>query len=285
MTAAEIFDRGYRHYDGERHGTAGSMKSVARHAARSVLGIGRPGRFKILPILIIAAAYVPSIIYLGLSIWLPDEFADSIVPRYSDAIFAVLPQLIVFSAFLVPGVLVRDRRDGMLALYLSTPLSRWTYIAAKTLAVFALMLIVTLGPALLQFLGATVQGNGPDGFGSWIATAGRIGLSGAVVAVMLGSIALAVSSIATRPAFASVGTIVVLSGITALGVALGENGFSDYWFGIAILTIAADVVYVIFGETPEVDNPAWFIVCATLAWIAVSWAVIWYRYRRVEATK
>ena len=46
MTAAEIFDRGYRRFDGERAGVGKAVRSVAWHTIRSILGLGRKGRHK-----------------------------------------------------------------------------------------------------------------------------------------------------------------------------------------------------------------------------------------------
>ena len=61
MTAAEIFDRGYRTFDGERAGVGKAVRSVAWHTIRSILGLGRKGRHKVFPIIVAVVAFLPSI--------------------------------------------------------------------------------------------------------------------------------------------------------------------------------------------------------------------------------
>ena len=54
-----------------------------------------------------------------------------------------------------------DRRNGMLAMYLSTPLHRGTYLTAKVIAVVGTLGLVTLGPPILVLLGLHVRRLGP----------------------------------------------------------------------------------------------------------------------------
>ncbi len=72
MTAAEIFDRGYRTFDGERAGVGKAVRSVARHTIRSILGLGRKGRHKVFPIIVAVVAFLPSIGFLALSVLIGD---------------------------------------------------------------------------------------------------------------------------------------------------------------------------------------------------------------------
>ena len=72
MTAAEIFDRGYRRFDGERAGVGKAVRSVAWHTIRSILGLGRKGRHKVFPIIVAVVAFLPSIGFLALSVLIGD---------------------------------------------------------------------------------------------------------------------------------------------------------------------------------------------------------------------
>ena len=51
MTEAqgEVFDLGYQRYDGPREGRARGRRAIFETGVRTVLGIGRGGRAKILP--------------------------------------------------------------------------------------------------------------------------------------------------------------------------------------------------------------------------------------------
>ena len=60
MSDARILDRGYRRYEGERSGVAGAVRSVAWHTVRSILGLGRKGRHKVFPIIVLVISFVPA---------------------------------------------------------------------------------------------------------------------------------------------------------------------------------------------------------------------------------
>jgi len=46
---AQIYERGYRRYEGERTGVPGAVKTLVAHSVRAVLGLGRSARHKIMP--------------------------------------------------------------------------------------------------------------------------------------------------------------------------------------------------------------------------------------------
>lgn len=286
MTQAQIFSRGYREYTGPRTGVRGAIRSVAWHSSRSVLGIGRPGRFKVIPILIVLLAYVPSIVFVGLSILIGGELFDAVAPAYSDIIANVIFPVLLFASFVIPGVLVRDRRDGMLSMYLSTPMQRSSYIVAKSVAVFTVMLAVTLGPSLLQLLGYTFAGVGPDGFDGWIATIVRMLVSGVFVAVVLGTIGMAASSTTDRPMFASVGIVLMFLISAAASATLIESGASPYIGAIGLIESIADAVQWIFGDpTSEMRPPGWYSFAACVAWTTLAAGITWSRYRKMVAIR
>ncbi|MBT5140617.1 MAG: hypothetical protein HOM37_16330, partial [Acidimicrobiaceae bacterium] len=62
---AEIFDRGYRRFEGERSGVPGAMRSVVWYTTKSMLGIGRKGRHKIFPVVVAVIAFLPTMIIFG----------------------------------------------------------------------------------------------------------------------------------------------------------------------------------------------------------------------------
>ena len=65
----------------------------------------------------------------------PNEIAD-----YASYYGFITAAILLFAGLVAPEVLVGDRRNGMLATYLSTPLHRGTYLVAKAAAV-----LLTLG--------------------------------------------------------------------------------------------------------------------------------------------
>src|SRR5437764_383252 len=70
---ARIIDRGYRPYDGPRLGAAGAVRSLIRHTAQRVMGLRRPFQYKVLPLLSAGIAYVPAIVFVGLSALIKDD--------------------------------------------------------------------------------------------------------------------------------------------------------------------------------------------------------------------
>ena len=284
-SSAQILDRGYRKYEGERRGVAGAMRSVAWHTTRSILGLGRPARHKVFPIIVFVIAFLPSIAFLGLSILLGD-FGDELRPEYWELFnLAVFPS-ILFASMVAPEALVRDRRDGMFALYLSTPLTRPTYLGAKVLAVLGCMSIITVGPPLLLLLGYTVQSQGPEGIDGWLWVAARIGFAGIVVAAVYAAIGLAAAALTDRRAFASVAAILVLLGGLIAGGALVEGAeLAREYFLVSPVTTALEVAPRTFGgESEEMFGVSTGLVAAVAAgWIALCSAIVAWRYREMEA--
>ena len=196
-------------------------------------------------------AYVPAIVFVGLSVLIQDTLLANanLVPTYSDYYSFISAAIVVFSAFVAPELLCTDRRTGMLGLYLASPLTRNSYLAAKAIAVVALLALVTLGPPLLMMIAFTLIGTGPDGPAAVARILGEILLGGAVVALLHASLSLAASSTTTRKAAASAGVILVLLASTAVSDAL-VNGAdaSPNLFCLNLLQMPFELVRRIFGD-------------------------------------
>ncbi len=287
MTAAEIFDRGYRKYDGQRAGLGGAMRSLTWHTTRSILGLGRPARHKVFPIIVIVIAFLPAIIFIGIAALFPvDLFEGEIIPPFYELAQSSWLSIILFSAMVVPEALVRDRRDGMYALYLSTPLTRATYLLGKIGAVLGTLAIVTAGPALLMLLGFTFEGAGPEGFVNWTKTAAQIVLGGVGITVVFAAVSLAAASLTDRRAFASVAVILVLLGSPAVSSALVEGAdMTERLEAFNVILIALEAAPRAFGERSEdlgtMSNSLFAL--STTGWIGGSAALVWGRYRRLGA--
>ena len=57
-----IHDIGYRHYDGERGGRPAIRRAMYVESARGAYGLGRAGRTKVMPALLLAAICLPALI-------------------------------------------------------------------------------------------------------------------------------------------------------------------------------------------------------------------------------
>lgn len=285
MSDAQILDRGYRRFEGRRAGVAGAMRSVAWHTVRSILGLGRKGRHKVFPIIVLVVAFVPAVAFLAISVLLGD-FGDELRPEYWEFFGFSFVATVVFVALVAPEAIVRDRRDGMFALYLSTPLSRPTYVLAKVVAVLGTMSLVVLGPPVLWLLGYTFQSQGPDGVFDWLGVMGRLLLAGLVVCIVYTAVSLGVSSLTDRRAFASIAVVFVMLGSTIVANVLVEvAGMAEQWRALDPLGIALEVAPRLFGDRgPDMgDIATWLVVLACLGWAGFGSAVLAIRYRKLAA--
>jgi len=278
---AQIAARGFQPYVGERSGVPGAIRSVTWQAMRSTLGLGRPAKNKIFPVISVAIAYVPAIVFIGLAVLIPSGIVDG--PTYPEYYGFVTSAIVLFAALVAPEVLVADRRNGMLAMYLSTPLHRGTYLVAKMLAVVVTLGLVTLGPPILVLLGYTFDGSGPDGLGNWLIVLVRIILSGVAVSGALTAISMAASCLTDRRAFAAIGVVLVVLATPILAGALVDGAeLSENWRLIDVFSMPFELVFRIFGDPgnfPAVSTAA--VIGVNLAWTVGGFSVVAWCYSRL----
>lgn len=285
MSDARILDRGYRKYEGARSGLRGSVRSLAWHTTRSILGLGRPARHKVFPAIVMVVAFVPSLAFLAIAILIGD-LGQEVRPEYWEFFGFSFTAALLFTALVSPEAIVRDRRDGMYSLYLSTPLTRPTYLAAKVAAVLGTLSIIVIGPALLAFLGYTVQSMGPDGFPAWLGVAARIAVGGVCIGLVYSAVSMAAASVTDRRAFASVAVILVMLGSSiAVGVMVDAAELTSYLRLLDPLSTPLELPARMFGDrTPEYEDIGTpLVVVANLAWVAAGAGVVAARYRKLQA--
>lgn len=288
MTDARIVDRGYRPYDGPRLGTRGAVRTLVRHTVERVLGLRRSGWAKVLPVLGAAIAYVPAVVFVGITALVPDErLRDLILPSYGEYYGFITSALVLFAAFVAPEALCPDRRTGLLGLYLAAPLTRTSYLGAKVAAVYGLVLVTTLGPPLLLLVANVLQGVGPAGVGDLAVLAGRVVVSGLVVGAVYTAVPLGIASLTAKRALAAAGvlSVIVISG--AVTGALHEWGGAPDWVLAFNLTAAPfELVRRIYGEAGALPGVPTAVLAATTAGYTVAgFGLAWWRYQRVEVTR
>jgi ABC-2 type transport system permease protein len=281
---AQIVERGFQRYEGRRSGVPGAVRSVSWQSIRATLGLGRPARNKIFPVIAVVIAYLPAIVFVGVAVLIPGDVLDpEDVADYPGYYGFIILAIVLFTALVAPEVLVSDRRNGMLAMYLSTPLDRRTYLVAKALAVAAMLGLVTLLPPVLMLIGYTVENSGPDGLQGWLLTLGRIVLSGVAISAALAAVSMAASSLTDRRAFAAIGIVLLLFATPTLATALVEGAdLSPYWRLVDISTMPFELVFRIFGDPgnfPELST--WAVLASNMVWTVGGVAVVWWRYSRL----
>jgi ABC-2 type transport system permease protein len=285
VSDARILDRGYRRFDGRRSGVAGAVRSVAWHTVRSILGLGRSARHKVFPVIVLVVAFVPAIAFLAISVLLGD-FGDELRPEYWEFFGFSFVATIVFVALVAPEAIVRDRRDGMFALYLSTPLTRTTYVMAKVIAVLGTMSLIVLGPPVLWVLGYTFQSQGPDGVVDWLGVMARLLLAGAVICIVYTAVSLGVASLTDRRAFASIAVVFVMVGSAIVANLLVDVAdLTEQWRLLDPLGVALELAPRLFGDRSEGarDVETWLVVVGCLGWTGFGAGLLAGRYRKLAA--
>ena len=283
---AQLFDLGYRGYDGPRERPARAIPILAVFTMRRVLGLGRGGRHKVLPAITLAIAYLPALVSVAVAAIVDVLEPDDLI-SYGNYTFFIGSALALFAALVAPEALCPDRRTGMLGLYLAGPLDRNRYLLAKGIGVLAVMLLITVGPMLFMFGANVLAGFGPSA-GDTPLLVLRIFASGIATALLYVSLSMAVSSFTTRRAAAAVGVVLLL--LLPLTVIEGAIESADAPNALALLNfpiVAADLAFRIFGEVPDDNGPiealsTWAVAGGLGAAVVAGAFVCWYRYRRIE---
>ena len=289
---AEIFDRGYRAYDGPRTGVNTGMKAVGVATVQRALGMRRKFRFKIVPMLTTLIAYVPALAFMGIAILLPSELAGEVVPEYSGYYGLISITMILLTAFVVPEVMGSDRRTGLFGLYMASPLTRWHYLAAKFLAILGVLSLVTFLPSVFQLVGYSFLELGPDGFVEILETLGKIFLSGLILSVFFALLGMAAATLTNRHVFASAGIVLLIVATGVFTGIIGETTEAPEWIGLfSLLDIPLELILRLWGEPfPDFEAPiegvsnlasfgVWAGACAIFAAIVIA------GYHRLEVTK
>lgn len=287
MRGARIHERGFVHYVGPRGGPHTALRSLVWHSARRLLGLKRRARAKALPIVAGLIAYLPAIVFIGLAALVPRELGELLIPGTEAYLGFILPSVYLFAALGAPGILCPDRREGTLALYLASPLTRDTYLTAKAAALVGFLAIVTIGPALLLLVGLSAVDAGPSGAIGVVVAVGRAVAAGSVIAAVVTGLTMALASLTDRHATASGFIILWLLASRALVDGLLLEGL-DAPTPVALLDIsdlALEFSARVYGTTSEFDVGFGLVLLAAAAWIVLTGSFARWRYHRLQVTR
>jgi hypothetical protein len=275
---AMIADRRFQHYTGPRLGIPSAFLSLVLYSFGWVLGWKRSVRYKVVPALMLGAAFLPAVIVVVAAAVVP---ASVTLPTYTDLYGFILTAIYIFVALTAPELICPDRRYGTLRMYVTSNLNAPTYVAAKLLAIWAVLAIVTIGPVLFQFAGYTFVGRGAGNVGDALRTLAQVFGGGLTMAIFFGTVALAASSLTDRNSFASAGIILgfVLSA-AAIGILQGVLKAPDWVTLLAPNQLPQEAVNRIYrGVTTHPNLPDWEVAAACAGWVLGGLAVLALRYR------
>lgn len=289
--SARIIDRGYQHYQGARLGLTHSVWVMFSAALKRGLGLRRSFRHKLMPWLLIGIAFLPPVVILGIQIVFgiaaPSPYLR-IYPRI-DLVF------ILFAGLVAPDLICADRRERVISLYFSAPITRLHYIASQVASLVALMLLITLVPYVILFFGQALLSPAFSTFVSnnqsdlW-----HVMITGTVVAFYFGTLAMAVAAFTDRRAYATGGFLglVLVSGIA--GGVLARLHFNGHeWFSLVdIFNMPISMMRWLFGQTTATERNGTVVqllpldgsvyLWGSLAVIVICAALVGWRYLKVS---
>lgn len=284
---ARILDRGFRHYDGPRRPRQ-AFTTVVVHSIQRGLGFRRKTSAKVLPFIAVAAAYIPAIVMVGLAaLFRGGTNFDLELPSYSDYFSSISLAILLLSALVAPEVFGNDQRNGMLGIYLASPLTRTGYLAAKASAVAIILGLITAGPQLLLLIANTVQGVGPEDPVEWLGVLLKILASGVVVSLLLTAMSVAVTVLANNKGIATAIIVVLLLVVSVMALAFAEGSGVDAWRVFSVLDLAFSLPPLIHGDATEMADlaPAGVAWTGFVLWVVAGTAISWFRLQRLEVTR
>lgn len=289
---AEVFDLGYRSYEGERTSRWLRRRAIWRDGVRISLGLGRGAGAKIAPWLLIGFALVPVLVLVIVASVAgslggdPEEIDLPSFAEYYD--FAIIP-IALFAATVAPLLLCPDRRDGVLSLYAARPITATDYVAARWAAFLAVAAGAAMLPEVILFIWTALDASST---GSWLgdnwAVVPRFIAASLILASVLTTLTMLTASFTTRRAYASVATLAILFVGSAIG-GIAEDNFSGTLsdaMSLAGLPVAiVDTIHWVFGDDLS-ERPfsgpvqALWLACVTVTLGAV---LLWRTRRQARA--
>jgi ABC-2 type transport system permease protein len=286
-----IHDIGYRPYAGPRLGAGPVAWSLFVTGLRNCYGLGRSGRSKVLPVLLLVLMVLPALILVAVMV--QAKLDQQLLPyaRYPMVTQAVAS---VFVAAQAPVLISRDLRFRTITLYLARPLRRGTYVLVRLASLTAAVFILLVAPLLVLVAGGLLAGLSAGGqFRDFAETTAAV----LVLAAVLAGLAGLVSAVTTKRGIAVAAVIVVLlvsfTVVSAIqGVAVSEHAdtlaqaaglFSPF-------TLIDGLQHWVFGTPASTQAPpkgtgmgvAFLLV--TVAVVAGAVLAMLRRYRKAVAT-
>ncbi len=215
-----IHDLGYRHYDGRRDGTGTIALTLFTTGLRHVYGLGRSGKSKILPFLLLGMSALPALIVVGVVVL---TGLSELPITYAGYVNQTQLLISLFAAAQAPVLFSRDLRHRSIVLYLARPLS------APVFAITRWLSLTVVDPGSSPRSRRCCSSSAPCSPVSTSATR-RPSLLKALclqvlLATMLAGITGLISSVSLRRGFAVVGSVMAL--IVLSGVVTAVQGISD----------------------------------------------------------
>lgn len=287
----QVFDLGYRHYDGPREGRGRARKALFVNGIRTCFGLGRGNWAKVLPVLFLVSVMAPAAVMAVMAGLLGEMLVDVLdLPGPQDYYEIVSPILLIFAAIIAPELLCPDRQNGVINLYLVRPLSSNDYVLSRWAAFFVVSLVFIYAGQVVLLAGLVMGSEEPLDYlrENWMHIP-RFLAAGLAIAAVTTTIPLAAASLTTRRAYASLAVIALFIVSTAVWAILAESASGEVgrWaklidFG-GIPIQVSDLIFDVYDTSGEegMRLPAAISVIWCAIVVAVPAAILWGRYRKL----
>lgn len=288
-----IHDLGYRRYTGPRLGEPAVARAFFTSGLRHTYGLGRSGRSKVLPMLLLGLMLLPALILVGVLVQARDLLGlDEQLVSYST--YPITTQLLisVFVASQAPALISRDLRFRTITLYLARPMRRSTYVLVRLASLTVATFVLIGAPLLLMYVGGLLA-DLPLARETGRFLGGLVGA--ALLAACLAGLAAVVAALTVRRGLAVTAVIVVLlvsftlvSTVQGVAAATDHDTVGRFAGLFSPYTLVNGVQVFLFDSPaatatpPEGTAMGILYLLGVLAVVLGSVAALLARYRRVD---
>jgi ABC-2 type transport system permease protein len=296
--ASSIYDLGYQGYNGPRLGRPAVAFGLLAQTLRAAYGIGRGGRAKIVPFLMLALAVLPAVLAVGIAALAAQagaagELEDASPIRHDTYQNLTSTLVMLFCAAQAPELFGRDQRHGVLPLYFSRVLTRTDYAFARAGGLFLAILVISIVPQLILTVGAILAAPDPiTGLRDELPELPRYLVVAVLASALLGAVSTVIAAWTPRRAYATAAIIAVFIVPPIVVAITAELAVGDA-ARVLVLASPSDIldgvnaaVYDNLSPNPTIvaaDLPGWtYIVAAVVETVACMLLVI-RRYLGITA--
>ena len=285
-----IHDIGYRHFEGERRGRGYIRRSLFIDSLRGAYGLGRSGRSKIMPMLLLAVMCLPAGAIVAITAVVGEQ---ELVARYPSYLLNLQLVISIFVAAQAPVLISRDLRFRVTSLYFSRPLERLDYVIGKYAALTTALFVLTATPLTILFAGALVVGLP---IGDQIPDYLRAMAGAALLSLILAGIGAVIAAVTPRRGLAVaavIAVLVVLAGVQGVSQGIAsEEGVGEPAAYLSLLspyTLVEGIQSGVLGAASPLPVPPGatgvtvFCLAAVLL-IGGCFAALVLRYRSVSVS-
>lgn len=203
---------------------------------------------------------------------------------YQHPLFSMI--LMVLSATVGASLISRDVRHRALLMYFSRSITRADYLVGKFLSLVLFLLIVTLGPGLLLFIGQLGMSTERFTFGERMADLLAVVLNSLILTIPMSAVVLAFSSLTKRTYLAAMLWVGFYFLSASMAPTLTFALKADWPKMLSWPNLTAHLGDLCFPQrtptTPILDCGAWPPLLILGAATVASLALVWRRLRSTE---